>query len=209
MGRATGGQVHARRGAGRRTASVDAASTMRRRPPMRRHRRGPGAVRRIPQSEPAEPPKPRPAPARGAAPGAVARQRQGAGAAQRFDQHDDHQVGGAYGDQHRRARGVEGDIRQRPQQRHPGQHRSRRAGIAGEIGVQASTTRVPSMSSWPSPQKTSQKNVEAAGLVGRQGHARLLVWHDVGAQAEVRHLEAVDAVFGGQHAGRPAGRAWP
>ena len=55
------------------------------------------------------------------------------------------------------------------------------------------------MSSWPSPQKTSQKNAKLPGLVGRQGHARLLAGHDVGAQAEVRHLEAVDAVFRGQH----------
>ena len=55
------------------------------------------------------------------------------------------------------------------------------------------------MSSWPSPQKTSQKNVKLPALSGVKRHARLLTGHDVGAHAEVGHLEAVDAVLGGQH----------
>ena len=103
--------------------------------------------------------------ARGEAPGIAARA-QGAGAARRFDRHDDHQDRGPHGDQRGRARGVEGHLRQRPQQRRAGQHRARRAGIAGEVAAQASTTRVPSMSSWPSPQKTSQKNVKLPALSG-------------------------------------------
>ena len=40
---------------------------------------------------------------------------------------------------------------------------------------------------------------EAARFVGRQADTRLLARHDVGAQAEVGHLEAVDAVLGREY----------
>ena len=163
-GRATGGQVtHDEAPAANpsRRGQYDAAPPTADAPSSP----GPWGRSRIPQSEPAEPPKPRPR-LREAKPPAPSPRAQGAGAARRFDRHDDHQDRGAYGDQRGRARGVEGHIRQRPQQRRAGQHRARRAGIAGEIGAQASTTRVPSMSSWPSPQKTSQKNVKLPALSG-------------------------------------------
>src|SRR5262249_31610407 len=144
--------------------------------------------------------------------------------------HDNHrEVGGAYRDEHRRARGLEGDLRQRSQRRHPGQSGARRAGRpaeveraslpfadsakgrcprltraegsygtivrntpsvgvrrrhlprgAGEGGLndlndlnglewtadQPSTTSVPAISSWPSPQKTSQKKTKLPGFCG-------------------------------------------
>ena len=112
----------ARRGAAPASRRADAASTMRRR--RRRcaaHRRARGAARGSRRPNAAEPAK---AAARGCArpkpPGAAARA-QDAGAAQRYDRHDDHQDRGAHGDQRRRARGVEGHIRQRPQQRRAGQ----------------------------------------------------------------------------------------
>ena len=86
--------------------------------------------------------------------------------ARRFDRYHDHQDRGAHRDQRGRARGVEGDIRQRSKQRPAGRHRPGCAGIAGEIAIHGSTTSVPSMSSWPSPQKTSQKNVKLPALSG-------------------------------------------
>ena len=114
-GRATGGQVTHDEAPAATPASADAASTM---PPAADASSSPGpwGRSRIPQSEPAEPPKPRPRLREAKPPGAVARA-QGAGAARRFDRHDDHQDRGAYGDQRGRARGVEGHLRQRPQQR--------------------------------------------------------------------------------------------
>ena len=66
----------------------------------------------------------------------------------------------------------------------------------------SSTTIVPSMSSWPLPQNTSQKKVNVAGLVGRDAHLGHLPGMIVGARVEVGHAESHHArprVVSSQH----------
>ena len=202
IGRATGGQVQhddapaaspGSRGQydaapptadARRRAHGDGRGSRRPNPPNRQSR-GPGCAR---------PSRRRRAPSGAGAADTGPTGTQGAGAAGRFDRHDDRQDRGAHGDQRRRARRRPGSLDE-GRRLDP----ARRAGLAAEVGGSGlDHERAFHVLVAVAAEDVAEER-EAAGLVGRQGHARLLARHDVGAQAEVRHLEAVDAVFGGQH----------
>ena len=118
---------------------------------------------------------------------------QGAGGtAQRFDRHDHRQDRDPHGDQRAGARGHQG--RHEERRLDP----ARRAGLDPEVASGLDHEGAFHVLVAVAAEDVAQE-AEAAGLVGHQRHARLLARHDVGAHAEVRHLEAVDAVLRGQH----------